>query len=173
MARIVTLADRPDLAPAITRWIWNEWSEHDGYSFEETLEYVSGSSAGNDIPQTFVLLVDGEPVGTSSFVAADLKERPGLTPWMASVFVIPEARRRGHVIRLIQAVEAAAVAASVPALWLHTDTAERIYAKAGWQTVEIVQREGKKPANLMRRIFEIAGCSQHEPAGANSIATVS
>ena len=111
MTTIVTLGDRPDLAPIITEWIWQEWSRHDGYTFEQTLEYIEASSARQDIPQTFVLLVDGEPVGTSSLVAADMKERPDLTPWMASVFVIPAARRQGHVIPLIQAVEAAAVAA--------------------------------------------------------------
>jgi N-acetylglutamate synthase-like GNAT family acetyltransferase len=160
MAEIVTLADRPDLAAIISAWIWNEWSKHDGFSYEETLEYVAASSGGEDIPQSFVLLVDGEPVGTSSLVAADLKERPDLTPWMASVFVIPEARRRGHVIPLIQAVEAAAVAASIPTLWLHTDTAARIYASSGWRTAEIIQRAGKNPATLMRRDFSRTAISK-------------
>jgi N-acetylglutamate synthase-like GNAT family acetyltransferase len=156
MEEIVTLADRPDLAPIITEWIWNEWSRHDGYTFEQTLEYSEASSARRDIPQTFVLLVEGEPVGTSSLVAADMKERPDLTPWMASVFVIPEARRRGRVIPLIRAVEDAAVAAGIPTLWLHTDSAARIYAKVGWRIVEIVQRKGKPAATLMRRDFDIA-----------------
>jgi hypothetical protein len=154
MAEIVTLADRPDLARIVADWIWHEWSKHSGFTFEQTLEYVAASSAGKDIPRSFVLLVDGEPVGTSSLVAADLKERPNLTPWMASVFVIPERRRKGHVLSLINAVESAAVAAGVPSLWLHTDTAERIYLRAGWRTVEIVQREGGKlQATLMRRDF--------------------
>ena len=154
VAEIVTLAHRPDLAPTVADWIWHEWSKHDGYSFEQTLEYVAASSAGKDIPQTFVLLVDGEPAGTSSLVAADMKERPDLTPWMASVFVVPEARRRGHVIPLIRTIETAAVAAGIPGLWLYTDTAEGIYARAGWRTVEIVQREGgKPPATVMRRDF--------------------
>ena len=153
MTTIATLADRPDLAPIIAGWIWNEWSRHARYSFEDTLQYIEASFARKDIPQTFVLLVDGEPVGTSSLVAADLKERPDLTPWMASVFVIPEARRRGYVVPLIQAVEAAALAARMPTLWLHTDSAERIYAKAGWRMVEVVPREGKPAATLMRRDF--------------------
>ena len=136
MSTIVTLADRPDLAPIVSDWIWHEWSRHDGYSFDETLDYIKASSARKDIPQTFVLLIDGKPVGTSSLVTSDMKERPNLTPWMASVFVIPEARRRGYVIPLIQAVQAAAMAASVPTLWLHTDSAARIYAKAGWRMAD-------------------------------------
>ena len=60
--------------------------------------------------------------------------------------------RRGHVIPLIRTIETAAVAAGIPGLWLYTDTAEGIYAKAGRRTVEIVQREGgKPPATVMRR----------------------
>ena len=81
-----------------------------------------------------------------------MKERPDLTPWMASVYVAPEARRRGHVIPLIHAVEAAATAAGILTIWLHTNSAARIYAKAGWRTVEVVQRDGgETPATLMRR----------------------
>jgi hypothetical protein len=156
MTEIVSLVDRTDLGPNVADWLWQNWDKYNGFTFEQTLEYVSASSAGKDIPQTFVLLIDGEPVGTSSLVAADMKERPDLTPWMASVFVIPELRRRGHVIRLIQAVEAAAVAAAISTLWLHTDSAERIYSRAAWRMVEIVQREGKPPATVMRRDFTLS-----------------
>jgi GNAT superfamily N-acetyltransferase len=148
---VVTIADRPDLAPTVADWIYHEWGKHDGYSFEQTLEYIS--AAGNPIPTTFVLLADGVPVGTSSLVAHDLDERPNLTPWLAGVFVAPEQRRKGYVIQLIQAVEAAAIAASVRTLWLHTVHARRIYAKGGWEPIEVVQRQGKPPVTLMRRDF--------------------
>jgi hypothetical protein len=146
---IVTLADRPDLAPIVADWIFHEWSKRGGYSFEQTLKHVSAT--GSLIPKTFVLLVGGEPVGTSSLVVHDLDERPHLTPWLADVFVVPEARRRGYVIPLIQAVEAASIAAAIPTLWLHTEHAERIYARAGWQRIEVVQRKRKSAVTLMRR----------------------
>ena len=126
---------------------------NDGYSLEQTIEYISAASRGNPIPQTFVLLADGKPVGTSSLVADDLKERPDLTPWLASVYVVPEERRKGYVIPLIQVIERSAVVAAVSTLWLHTEHAKRIYAKSGWQEVEVVQREGKLPVTLMRRDF--------------------
>jgi len=84
-------------------------------------------------------------------VAHDLDERPDLTPWLADVFVEPSARGRGHASRrLISAVEQEARAASIPTLWLYTIAAERIYARAGWQTVETVQHGGK-PVALMKR----------------------
>jgi len=83
-------------------------------------------------------------------VAHDLNERPELTPWLAGVFVEPHARGRGHAARLIGAVEEASRAASVSTLWLHTNTAERIYARAGWLTVETIRHNGK-PFAPMRR----------------------
>ena len=152
MREIVTLTARPDLISTIADWMWQEWDRHDGIQFEETISYFERCLAGRDIPQTFVLLVDGSPIGTSSLVEADLKERPDFSPWMANVFVSPEARRNGYVMPLIRTVEDVAVAVGIPTLWLHTESAEPIYRKAGWRTVEVIQREGgRKPVTLMRR----------------------
>ena len=145
---IVTIAERPELAPVVADWTYSEWAKRDGYSLEQTLEYISAS--GSPIPTTIVLLADGVPIGTSSLVAHDLDERPDFTPWLAGVFVAPEHRRKGYVIPLIQAVKAAAIAASVPTLWLHMD-AKGIYARGGRQEVEVVARRGKPPVTLMRR----------------------
>jgi N-acetylglutamate synthase-like GNAT family acetyltransferase len=95
--------------------------------------------------------MDGEPIGTSSLVARDLDERPDLTPWLAGVFIVPEARGRGHVAHLIQAVEAACRSADIDTLWLYTAGSERVYARIGWHAVEVIQRQGRRPATLMRR----------------------
>ena len=43
------------------------------------------------------------------------RQPPDLTPWLAGVFVSPEARGRGHVIHLIRAVEGACWAVAI--LW--------------------------------------------------------
>jgi GNAT superfamily N-acetyltransferase len=150
---LVTIANRPDLTSVVADWIWTEWDQKYGHPLSHTESAIALSTSLLGPPQTFILLVDGAPVGTSSFVVADLDERPDLTPWLASVFVVPQARRKGHAIPLIQAVESAARAASIPTLWLHTEHAARIYAKAGWQLVEIVERKGKLPVTLMRRDF--------------------
>ncbi len=97
---------------------------------------IGASTAASGPQQTFVLLVDEAPVGVASLVAHDLDSRPELTPWLAGVFVVPEARGRGHAAHLIAAVEAAGRAAAIPSLWLYTHSAERIYARVGWRTVE-------------------------------------
>jgi Acetyltransferase (GNAT) family len=155
MLNIVTTADRPDLVPIAATWLWKEWGQYGGCTIEQTCDAVAAAVSTSGPPQVFVLLVDDKPVGTSSLVVADMDERPQLTPWMANVFVAPEARRKGYVIPLVRAVEAACRSAAIPTLWLHTDNAERIYTRAGWCTVEIVHRPGKAPATLMRRDLEL------------------
>jgi GNAT superfamily N-acetyltransferase len=148
---IVRIADRPDLVPMVAQWLWDEWHLDAGDSLEAIHDAVAASVSPSGPPQTFVLLVDDQPVGTASLVAHDLDERPNLTPWLAGVLVIPEARGQGHVIHLIQAVEVACRSAGVGTVWLHTTDAERVSARAGWHTVEAIRRRGRSLVTLMRR----------------------
>ena len=147
---VVSTAERPDLVPVVARWLWDEWRRRDGHSLEQTLDVVRESVVARPMPRTFVLLVDGQPLGTASLVAHDLDERPDLSPWLAGVLVLPTERRQGHGARLVAAVEAECRVAEIPALWLYTRTAEPLYARMGWKTVESFQRNGKTYA-LMRR----------------------
>ena len=112
---IVTTADRPDLAALTARWRWEAFFRGSGRPFDDILADAQKTAAAAQLmPRTFVLLMEGEPVGTASLVAHDLEERPDLTPWLAGVFVVPHARGRGYAARLVAAVEQAAAAAGIP-----------------------------------------------------------
>ena len=151
MISIVSTSDRPDLVPMIAHWLWEAFWHDSGKPFEQLLAAVRESSvAASLMPRTFILLADGEPVGTASLVAHDLDERPDLTPWLAGVFVKPHARGQGYAGHLVSVVEQTARSASIPTLWLYTNKAERIYARVGWRKVETVQHSGR-PFALMRR----------------------
>lgn len=152
---IVMIADRPDLVPTVASWLWGEFWRYDGFALEETAAAVSAATARLGPPQTFVLLEGGTPVGTASLATDDLDERPDLTPWLAGVFVIPAARGLGYATRLIGAVEAACKSASIPSAWLYTNTAERLYERAGWRTMQAVARQAKPTVMLMRKDFAI------------------
>ena len=148
---IVSTSDRPDLVATTARWRWEAFFQARGRPFEDVLAEAQATAASPPpLPRTLVLLADGEPVGTASLVAHDLEERPELTPWLAGVVVLPNARGQGHATRLVVAVEAEAVAAAISTLWLYTRTAERLYARAGWRTTETIQHNGR-PYALMRR----------------------
>ena len=64
----------------------------------------------------------------------DLPSRPDLTPWLASVLVLPPFRGKGYSAPLVRRVEEAAIL-SATTLWLYTWSAEPVYAKLGWQRV--------------------------------------
>ena len=147
---IVTTAERPDLIDVAAEWIWAAFWKESGYSFDDICALVAASNAVVGPAQCFVLLVDGEPVGTASLIVNDLSSRPELTPWLAPLYVRTDARGHGYALDLIRAVEAAASVAGFDSIWLYTSTAEGLYLNAGWEPVERCERKGQ-PAVLMRR----------------------
>ncbi|WP_158744374.1 GNAT family N-acetyltransferase [Acidisphaera sp. L21] len=148
-----TVAKRPDLLPVIAEWLWNEWWKRWGRSLEETQAMYAACRAEIGAPQTFILVADDTPIGTVTLARKDLDERPNLTPWLAGVFVIPERRGRGYVRHLLEAFDEACRRASIPTAWLYTNTAERVYLRAGWQLVETIDRPAKRSVTLMRRDY--------------------
>ena len=150
---VTTIRKRPDLLPIVAKWLWREWWEKKGRTLEQTEAIYADCVVEKGAPQTF-LLIEGElPVGTVTLDRKDLEERPDLTPWLAGVFVVPDRRGRGYVNYLFTEFERACRAASVEIAWLYTNTAERVYVRAGWETVEVIRRPGKLPVTLMRRII--------------------
>lgn len=147
---IVSTVERPDLVPVIARWLWKEFGEYEGRSYGSTRAEVAETLAADGMPASFILLLDGEPVGTASLTRQDLDQRPDLTPWLAGVFVLPHARNQGHASRLVQRVEHAAAETGIETLWLYTRTAESLYARLGWQRAETFTRHDL-PHVLMRR----------------------
>jgi GNAT superfamily N-acetyltransferase len=149
---VTTIAERPDLVPVVAGWLWAEFWRNDGLTPEMARQRVEEFAQAETSPRIFVVLEEEKPVGSASLVAQDLDERPDLTPWLAAVYVKPEARGRGHAARLVAAVEKECRATSIDVLWLYTRTAERIYARIGWKTVERFRRKGRDhDYALMRR----------------------
>jgi GNAT superfamily N-acetyltransferase len=147
--QIVTVSDRPDLAPLVARWrVEAFFSDSGGYSVDELTALILAPPVGPE--ENFVLFDGNEPVGTAGIAPYDLATRPDLAPWLVGVFVQPAFRGRGHATALVRRAEAFAQAASVPVLWLYTVTAEGLYARLGWRPVGMEQDNGQAVV-LMRR----------------------
>lgn len=147
---IVTLAQRPDLIPPVAAWLWDEWGRHKGRTVAMVEARLAARQATTGPEQTFVRLHGGVPVATASLVHDDLDPRPDLTPWLASVYVDPPHRGKGHAVPVILAVEAAARTAGIATLWLHTEHAAGLYKRLGWVPVGNEVDHGH-PVMLMRR----------------------
>lgn len=145
---IVTVSDRPELAPLVAGWLVGAFGHPGGRTVEEMTALLLAPPVGPE--ETFVLFDRDGPAGTASLAHEDLEARPDLTPWLAGVVVQPAFRGRGYSTALVRQVEAFAAAAAVPVMWLYTSTAEPLYARLGWRRAGLERERGQEVV-LMRR----------------------
>lgn len=147
---VVSLAQRPDLVRVVAHWQWVEWGRQQGRRQQSVAREVARLTDPLSPEAGFVLLDNAVPVGTACLTVMDLDTRPDLSPWLASVFVVPEARRHGHAGRLVRTVEAAAAARGHDTLWLFTWASAPLYARLGWIVTGEEKHHGEW-VTLMRR----------------------
>ena len=135
----------------VSRWLNREWGQAMGYGPAETEAWCRGVAAA---PGEAVLVahLGGAPAGVAMLVADDLHDMayaalrsapevpvaPALTPWLAALFVIPEARRRGVGARLVGAVVDAAARRGHGEIFLYARRGVRTdyYRRLGWCGLE-------------------------------------
>ena len=135
--RIVPLVERPDLAEQVAVWGFDAWGHlNPGQSLEQRRAQVRRKTNVDRVPIAFVALGDDDGiVGTASLIFDDLEGDPR-NPWLASVYVPPEHRKKGIASALVRAVEDAARRIGYDRLYLFTSTAPSLYAGMGWRTLE-------------------------------------
>lgn len=96
------------------------------------------------VPVVFVALdAAGRPAGTAQLMLDDIEGDPR-NPWLASVYVPPEARGRGVAKLLVRAVEDAARRLGYARLHLFTASVPALYASLGWQARETRDYRGER-----------------------------
>ncbi|TAJ33224.1 MAG: GNAT family N-acetyltransferase [Reyranella sp.] len=135
--KIVPLAERPDLAEQVSAWGFDEWGHlNQGQTPQTRLAEVRGEMNVDRVPVTFVALgEDGGIVGTAALIFDDLVGDPR-NPWLASVYVPPEHRKKGIASALVRAVEGKARELGYARLYLFTTSAPALYAGLGWRALE-------------------------------------
>ena len=122
---------------------------------EETLAEFQDHAQRETFPTTLVAVEGGRLQGSASLIARDLPEEdlPGfgaVTPWLASVLVLPEFRGQGVGSALVEAVVAHAQGLGVPRLHLFTEGQEAFYRRSGWVDFHRFVLHGA-PATVMVR----------------------
>ena len=135
--RVVPLVERPDLVEQVSVWGFAEWGHlNPGQTLEERTARIRGKMNVDRVPIAFVALdEEGRIVGTASLIFNDLEGDPR-NPWLASVFVRPEHRKKGIASALVRTVEDAARRLGYSRLYLFTSSAPALYAGLGWQALE-------------------------------------
>ena len=135
--KVVPLVERPDLVEQVSAWGFAEWGHlNPGQTLEERTARIRGKMNVDRVPIAFVALdEEGRIVGTASLIFDDLEGDPR-NPWLASVFVRPEHRKKGIASALVRTVEDAARRLGYSRLYLFTSSAPALYAGLGWQALE-------------------------------------
>jgi GNAT superfamily N-acetyltransferase len=147
------LADRPEFLAILARWHHDEWGYlHPGDTAEKRAVRMEEHLGKTQIPTTFTAVTEGKPVGSASLVDYDMEDREDLTPWLASVYVVPEYRRRGIASALVRRVEEEARALGVVTLYLFTWDQERLYAGLGWSVLERTEYKAEEIVIMSKKI---------------------
>ena len=100
-------------------------------------EFAEGQDNGDW--KCLIALDHDELLGGAALARADLTHRPDLGPWLACVFISPEARGNGLAERLIEGICAQAKANGEKRIYLHTQDQSAYYARRGWVVLERFQ----------------------------------
>jgi GNAT superfamily N-acetyltransferase len=108
---------------------------------EEMVAHAAAASETSSVPMTLIALVNGELAGSCRICADDFGGgRPALTPWLATLFVLPTHRGKGVGSALANGA-ASEVKGSGDGdglyLWAcDREVAAGMYTKLGWVVVE-------------------------------------
>jgi GNAT superfamily N-acetyltransferase len=135
--RIEHISEHVEQIETVARWQFGEWGHLEpGDSLAGRVAYL-GRQAANPgrIPATFIAIEGDEPLGSASVVENDMDTHPELTPWLASVYVKPEARGRGVGSALVRRVIDEVAGLGVSRLYLFTESARGLYEQLGWHEI--------------------------------------
>ncbi|KAA0013056.1 GNAT family N-acetyltransferase [Billgrantia pellis] len=150
---IVRLSPDSDHVPTVASWTYAEWGHlSPGYTAESWCEAFRRECGDAGVPSVFVAMEGDQPVGTAALMARDMHSRPELTPWLASVFVLPEWRGQGIASRLVHRVEAEAADCGVSLFYLFTPDQQALYRRLGWQDHEEVRYRGEAVTVMTRQL---------------------
>lgn len=151
---IESIADHVDLVETISKWHWNEWGHVDPDGTLETwTESLASRTERDTIPTTYVALADGRDLlGSVSLVDCDMETRPDLWPWLAGLYVRPDARNGGVGSALVTHAMKKVREMDIHTLYLYTSSSESLYSKLGWSTIDREGYEGKDVAIMSARL---------------------
>ena len=133
--RIEFLDRHAGLVPTLACWHHAEWGHlYSHWTLEVAARELADHATRRTLPTTLVMVEQGAPLGSVSLVLEDAPElcEHG-SPWLASLYVRPEARGRGLGARLVRAPVAHAASLGEDELFLLTRISTRAWAGARWR----------------------------------------
>ncbi|WP_148254342.1 GNAT family N-acetyltransferase [Aidingimonas lacisalsi] len=149
--RIARIGDDSTHVATLAEWAHTEWGcLHPERSLDTAIAVFRTQCGSGGVPSVFAALHDDTPVGMASLVADDMSDRRDLSPWLASVYVLPAWRGRGVASQLVQRVEEEAYVYGHGGFYLYTPDQQALYRRLGWRDLENRDYCGER-VTIMRR----------------------
>ena len=132
------LAERPEAIPVLARLFYAEWHRFDHRNIPSIEVQLRQNLSRDAVPITFLAESRGEMVGTVSLDVSDFPPLDRCWPWVASLYVMPTARRQGIGTLLMLHLQQFAMKLKLEPLYLWTVGAMRFYEKCGWKILRRV-----------------------------------
>ena len=113
-------------------------------------EFAQGQSNGEW--KCLIAQHHGQLLGGVALARSDLALKPDLGPWLACVFVAPQARGNGLAERLIERLCHHAKQTGITRLYLHTNDQSAYYGQRGWVLEEHFDAWGKAHSLMSRTL---------------------
>jgi GNAT superfamily N-acetyltransferase len=135
--RIIRIEDAQEHIETTAKWLYDEWGRHtpNGSISRAEME-LSITPDAHGLPVSFIAVDDYVPVGIARLIANDMETRKDISPWLASVFVLPKCRGRRIGSQLCGQVENEARRLGFPCIYLFTPDRELFYSRLGWTAIE-------------------------------------
>ncbi|MFK0089709.1 GNAT family N-acetyltransferase [Pseudomonas sp. NPDC090755] len=152
MLRVDWLDTQMDQCGVMAEWLYRafsyEFAQQSLSSWQQ--EFADGQRDGRW--KCLIAMEGGQLLGGATLASDDLSDRPDLGPWLACVFIRPEARRRGLAAQLIDGICDHARDAGFTTLYLHTHNQSAYYSRLGWEVLERFEAWGKEQYLMSRRL---------------------
>ena len=139
MTEIRQLKDFPQYAPILAFWAFREWYGNRSIDFNLVMNAYQDRINNDKPPMTWIAIERTMPVGMVTLKTNDLWSRKDLNPWLASLFVLPEYRKRGTGKNLIDVAIKGASYLEHKILYLFIDANNKVlynyYTRMGWNYV--------------------------------------
>ena len=137
--------------PTLADWHHGAWGELcPDWTLEACRSELQGHATRRTLPTTLVLHEGASLLGSVSLVLEDAPEFADEgSPWLASLFVRPEARGRGLGAALVRAAVRHAAQLRIDELYLFTPEHRAFYARLGWTPMARTTLRGTQ-VDLMR-----------------------
>jgi predicted N-acetyltransferase YhbS len=150
--KVQFLADVPEHGPTAMEWIYKTWGAAPDKTLEDVKRKAQQYGNRSTLPIMFVATLNNAPAGCVILKENDMRGWERLTPWLASLYVVPALRGKGVAAKLEKFLTAAALDLGYDAIYLFTPDAVGLYKRLGWQIFQKTDYQRKEVYIMTKKL---------------------